>query len=80
MTILQYLSAATLQHLSAATGTLGAVLWWRSAQVRLRFVRGGKWRFDTVEDALRSQGRISSAAAAFTGLSVLFLAIDQFCR
>lgn len=69
---------AYLLWLSIAFGLLAAGLWFWSACVRIQWGPiGGRARFQTIEETLRIQGRISAAAAVATALSVCCLAIAQ---
>jgi hypothetical protein len=75
---------AIFQWLSITIGLLAAGFWFWSAFVRLPTTItsgwgdvGGMARFQVLADKLRAQGRISAAAASFSGLSVFCQAIAQ---
>jgi len=71
-----------MQYLSIITGFIASALWFWSACVRLPTTinsgyGGAGGTAQLLGDRLRIQGRISAGAAAFSGLSVLFQALNS---
>ena len=71
-----------MQYLSTTTGFIAAALWFWSTGVRLPTTittgfGGVGGTAQLLGDRLRLQGRISAGAAACSGLSVLFQAVNS---